>query len=70
MAMVSTAQKPTQRERFGEFLEGLPGSTKSVAGVKRNVENLGDPMGSGILEVHWEVIHHSKEAGRLRRNIK
>ncbi len=68
--MVSTAQKPTQRERFGEFLEGLPGSTKSVACVKRNVENLGDPMGSGILEVHWEVIHPSKEAGRQRRNIK
>ena len=51
-------------------MEGLPGSTKSVACVKRNVENLGDPMGSGILEVHWEVIHHSKAAGRLRRNIK
>jgi hypothetical protein len=48
MAMVSTHQKPKQRERQvkdlkGEFSEGLPGSTKSEACIKRNVENLGDP---------------------------
>jgi hypothetical protein len=65
MAMVSTAQKPTQRERFGEFLDDLPGSTKSVACVKRNVKNLGDPLGSCLLAVHWVVIHHSRDAGRL-----
>jgi hypothetical protein len=47
--MVSTHQKPKQRERAdgdirkGEFSEGLPGSTKSVACVERNVENLGGP---------------------------
>ena len=70
-AMVLTAQKPTPRERFfGEFFEGLPGSTKSVACVKRNAENLGDPLGSCILEVHWEFVHHSQETGRLHRNIK
>ena len=39
-------EKPTQRERIGELSEGLPGSTKSVACVERNVRNLGDPMGS------------------------
>jgi len=27
MAMVLTHQKPTQRDRFGEVSEGLPGST-------------------------------------------
>jgi len=43
MAMVLTAQKPTRRERFGEFLEGLPGSTKSVACVERNAQELGRP---------------------------
>jgi hypothetical protein len=45
-AMISTAQKPTQRKRIGELSEGLPGSTKSVACVERNVKNLGDPNGS------------------------
>jgi hypothetical protein len=30
-AMAQRYQKPTQRERFGELSEGLPGSTKSVA---------------------------------------
>jgi len=45
-AMISTAQKPTQRKRMGELFEGLPGSTKSVACVERNVKNLGDPNGS------------------------
>jgi hypothetical protein len=43
MAMVSTCQKPTQEDRFGEVFEGLPGSTKSVAYVERSVENMGDP---------------------------
>ena len=46
MAMVLTNQKPTQRERFGEFSEGLPGSTKSVVCVERSVKNVGDPLGS------------------------
>jgi len=54
MAMVLTAQKPTQRERIGEFSEGLPGSAlergipKDIGTmcVERNVKNLGDPHGS------------------------
>ena len=46
MAMVLTRQKPTQRKRFGELSEGLPGSTKSVGCVERSVRNLGDPWGS------------------------
>ena len=50
MAMVLTPQKPTQRERFGEIPEGLPGSTKSVVCVERSVRNLGDPMDS------WEQV--------------
>ena len=47
MAMVLTRQKPTQRKRFGELPEGLPGSTKSVGCVERSVRNLGGPWGSG-----------------------
>jgi len=43
MAMVLTVQKPTQRVRFGECSEGLPGSTKSVASMERNAKNLGGP---------------------------
>ena len=47
MAMILTGQKPTQRARYyGERSEGLPGSTKSVRCVERNVENLRDPEGS------------------------
>ena len=46
MAMVLTRQKPTQRKRFGELSEGLPGSTKSMGCVERSVRNLGDPGGS------------------------
>jgi hypothetical protein len=46
MAMVLTRQKPTQRKRWGELSEGLPGSTKSVGCVERSVRNLGDPSGS------------------------
>ena len=43
MAMVLTAQKPIQRKRLGELSEGLPGSTKSVACVERNAQELGRP---------------------------
>ena len=46
MAMGLTPQKPTQRDRFGEIPEDLPGSTKSVVGVERSVRNLGGPTGS------------------------
>ena len=46
MAMVLTRQKPTQRKRFGELSEGLPGSTQSVGCVERCVRTLGDPSGS------------------------
>ena len=67
---VNGPEANTERTFFGEFFEGLPGSTKSVACVKRNAENLGDPLGSCILEVHWEFVHHSKETSRLHRNIK
>jgi hypothetical protein len=53
--MVLTCQKPTQRDRNGEVLEGLSGSTKSVVCVERSVKNLGGPgsswrIGWGFLE--------------------
>ncbi|MCP4682709.1 MAG: hypothetical protein GY864_10280 [Desulfobacterales bacterium] len=49
LATVLTSWKPAQRNRFGEILEGLPGS-KSVACSERSVRNLGDPSAS-YLEV-------------------
>ncbi len=41
--MESKIQKPTQSNRKGEVAEGLPGSLKSVACVKRNTRELGRP---------------------------
>jgi hypothetical protein len=43
MAMVLVFQKPIQNNRRGEVVEGLPGSGKSVACVKRNTRELGRP---------------------------
>jgi hypothetical protein len=45
-AMVLTLQKPTQRKRFGELPEGLPGSAKSVVCVERRGKHVGGPAGS------------------------
>jgi len=42
-AMVWVFQKPKQSNRQGEVAEGLPGSGKSVACVKRNTKELGRP---------------------------
>jgi len=44
-------QKPIQSNRKGEVAEGLPGSLKSVACVKRNTRGLGGPTRSSIEEV-------------------
>ena len=41
--MILEFQKPTQSDRHGEGAEGLPGSIKSVACVKRNSRELGRP---------------------------
>jgi hypothetical protein len=41
--MVLVVQKPTQSNRQGKVAEGLPGSDKSVACVKRNTKELGRP---------------------------
>ena len=41
--MVLVFQKPKQSNRQGEVVEGLPGSGKSVACVKRNTRELGRP---------------------------
>ena len=48
-----TDGKPTQRGRFGEFSEGLPGSTKSAGCVERSIEDLGGPGSSWAGE--WGV---------------
>ena len=41
--MVLVFQKPKRSNRKGEVAEGLPGSGKSVACVKRNTKELGRP---------------------------
>jgi len=41
--MVLVVQKPKQSNREGEVAEGLPGSDKSAACVKRNTKELGRP---------------------------
>jgi hypothetical protein len=41
--MVLVVQKPKQSNREGKVAEGLPGSGKSVACVKRNTRELGRP---------------------------
>jgi hypothetical protein len=41
--MESKIQKPIQSNCKGEVAEGLPGSLKSVACVKRNTKELGRP---------------------------
>ena len=41
--MESKIQKPIQSNRKGEVAEGLSGSLKSVACVKRNTRELGRP---------------------------
>jgi hypothetical protein len=41
-ATVLVFRKPTQRDRYGEILVGLPGS-KSVARRERDARNLGGP---------------------------
>ena len=41
--MVLLNQKPKQGNRKGEVAEGLPGSGKSVACVKRSTRELGRP---------------------------
>ena len=43
MAMVSTEQKPTQRERFGEFSEDLPGSALERGMCQEKRQELGRP---------------------------
>jgi hypothetical protein len=43
MAMELEFQKPKQNDRKGEVVEGLPGSIKSVACVKRDLGELGRP---------------------------
>jgi hypothetical protein len=57
--MVLTRQKPTQRKRYGELPEGLPGSTveRGMRGEKR--QELGRPVGfllrEGSVERHTDL---------------
>jgi hypothetical protein len=48
--MESKIQKPIQSNRKGEVAEGLPGSPKSVACVKRNTRELGRPNSFLVLQ--------------------
>ena len=60
-AMVLTCQKPTQRNRFSEVSEGLPGSTleRGMCGEKR--QELGSP---------WRFLNHWRERGMLLQEIR
>ena len=58
--MVLVVQKPKQSNRQGEVAEGLPGSGKSVACVKRNTRELGRPK--------WFLRRQVSEADRKKVN--
>ena len=60
--MVLEFQKPTQSNRHGEVVEGLPGSIKSVACVKRYTRELGIP--SWFLR--WQVSEADQKTGVLK----
>ena len=49
LATILTNRKPARRNRYGEILEGLPGS-ESVACSERSVRNLGGPSTSSATE--------------------
>src|SRR5262245_14129701 len=71
MAMVLTPQKPTQRTRFGERPEGLPGSTleRGMRGEKR--QELGRPVGflqrAGSVTRHTDLEPHKAKPGHGSR---
>jgi hypothetical protein len=69
MAMVLTAQKPTQRERIGEFSEGLPGSALERGMCREKRRELGRPE-RFLLKLLARVVHPLAVTGRLYRNIK
>ena len=64
MAMALTGQKPTQRARYGECSEGLPGSKeRGMCGEKRQESFAGSGQA-------WETLvapGQRREAGRLRK---
>ena len=69
MAMVLTAQKPTQRERIGEFSEGLPGSALERGMCREKRQELGRPE-RFLLKLLARVVHPLAVTGRPNRNIK
>jgi hypothetical protein len=69
MAMVLTAQKPTQRERIGEFSEGLPGSALERGMCREKRRELGRPE-RFLSKLLARVVHPPAVTGRLHRNIK
>lgn len=68
MAMVSTDQKPTQRERFGEFSEGLLGSTLGRGMYREKRQELGMPD-QFLGRLQARVVHplRSRQVGRTER---
>src|SRR5205823_14235534 len=71
MAMVLTPQKPTQRKRYGERPEGLPGSTleRGMRGEKR--QELGRPVGfrlrAGSVARHTDLEPRKGKPGHRSR---
>jgi hypothetical protein len=65
MAMVLTAQKPLQRERFGEHSEGLPGSTleRGMCGEKH--QGLGRPQ--EFLGRYMDRVPYRRRGGRPKQ---
>jgi len=69
--MVLTPQKPTQRKRYGERPEGLPGSTveRGMRGEER--QELGRPVGflrrEGSVAGHTDLEPHKGKPGHGSR---
>jgi len=67
-AMVSMGQKPTQRERFGEFSEGLPGSTLERGMRREKPQELG--RSGRFLQLFARLVYPLAEAGKPNRNAE
>jgi hypothetical protein len=68
MAMVSSHQKPIQRERIGEFSEGLPGSALERGMCREKRQELGRPEWF-LLKLLARVVYPLAGTGRPNRNI-
>jgi len=70
MAMVLTAQKPTQRERNGKFSEGLPGSVLKRGMCREKRQELGRPE-RFLLRLLARVVHPlQRQVGRTETSSR